>query len=385
MNTQMTLGEFLDYWLSNAIKNNVRQSTYTAYRGYIENHIKRHIGTEPLKRLKAERLQALVTDLKNGDNSAEVKFATNDSTADFAAKYSGDRVGNLTKKCVVMDAADGCALEEADNLGHTLAVRKPAGESTSILAYALAAKTVRSIFFMLRGALKFAAECGYIAKDPCAGVRLPRQEEKEIKAFSKREQNKLQAAIERSQDTRNVGVLISLYTGLRIGEVCALKWTVVDFIRGELSVKLSLNRERNYDNRKKRTAIVEVEPKTKKSRRTIPLPKFLCRMLKHLKGVSKSDYVISMKSGKAVEPRIMQKIYKNLLWFAKIEYVGFHTLRHTFATRAIELGADVKTISEVLGHANTMITVNRYTHSLMEQKRKMMKGFDIFYRQNTPG
>jgi integrase len=170
---------------------------------------------------------------------------------------------------------------------------------------------------------------------------------------------------------------------LRIGEVCGLKWNSIDFTHSELTVKSSLNRVINYDGKKKKTSVIEIEPKTKKSRRTILLPKFLCQILKRLKRDSKSDYCISMKSGKAVEPRMMQVIYTKLLKTAEIAYVNFHTLRHTFATRAIELCADVKTLSEVLGHANTMITVNRYAHSLTEQKHKMMNGFDNLYKSNN--
>jgi integrase len=245
----------------------------------------------------------------------------------------------------------------------------------------LANKTVRSVFLMLRSAVKCAVEYEYIDKNPCDKVRLPRLEEKEIKVLSKATQKRLEYTVVNSGDTRHLGILICLYTGLRIGEVCGLKWDCVDFSRKQLLVKSSLNRVACYDCGEKKTVLAETEPKTKKSRRTIPLPDFLVRLLRELRKETKGKYVIFMKSGKPVEPRLMQVLYRKLLLSAGIEYVSFHTLRHTFATRAIETGADVKTLSEVLGHSNTMITVNRYAHSLYEQKRKMMKVFDKLHQK----
>jgi integrase len=346
MNEQKTLGEFLDDWLETVIRGNVRQSTYAAYRGYVENHIKPNIGVEILAELSAERLQR------------------------FVAKLCGK---------------------------------------------SLAIKTVRSVFLMLRSALKCAVDYGYMDKNSCDRVRMPKLVERESTAISKTAQRRLEEAVINSGDTRHIGILICLYTGLRIGEVCGLKWDYVDFARKQLVVKVSLNRVACYDCGEKKTILAETEPKTKKSRRTIPLPEFLLRLLRDLKEKQKSEkrelrtdmgrklkrgsgkyevradsgkelksgsgYVISMKSGKPVEPRLMQILYKKLLQSAGIEYVSFHTLRHTFATRAIEAGADVKTLSEVLGHSNTMITVNRYTHSLYEQKRKMMREFDRLHQK----
>jgi integrase len=312
VNGQTTTAEFLDYWLNTVIKANVRQSTYTAYRGYIENHIKRRLGDEPLAELNTERLQRFTYEL------------------------------------------------QTDGKG-------------------LAAKTVRSIFLMLRSALACAENYGYIVKNPCDKVRLPKLEEKEITVLDKADQKRLENAILQSNDLRRYGVLICLYTGLRIGEMCGLKWNAVDLTRGELTVKNSLNRIINHDSKINKTSVIEVEPKTKKSRRTVPLPKFLVGILKDLKRKSRSEYVINIKSGKAVEPRMMQVIYKKLLKNAGIEYVNFHALRHTFATRAIELGADVKTLSEILGHTNSMITINLYVHSLAEQKRKAMQGLNAYF------
>ncbi|MGQ0332758.1 site-specific integrase (plasmid) [Citrobacter portucalensis] len=198
---------------------------------------------------------------------------------------------------------------------------------------------------------------------------------------AKKDQKKLEKTIAESNDIRNYGVLICLYAGLRIGELCGLKWDSINFDRKTIEIKNSLNRVITYDGGVKKTTLVETAPKTKKSRRTIPIPPFLCQLLKAMKRKSNSEYVVSMKNGKAVEPRMMQIVYTKLLKAAGMDYVSFHTLRHTFATRAIEAGADVKTVSEILGHANTMITVNRYAHSLFEQKRKLMDKLNALYKR----
>jgi integrase len=111
---------------------------------------------------------------------------------------------------------------------------------------------------------------------------------------------------------------------------------------------------------------------------------FLCSVLKRHKDESNSIYAISSAKGKPVEPRVLQLVYKKLLTAAKVVYRNFHVLRHTCATRLSETGADVKTISEILGHSNAMITLNRYTHSLFEQKKKAMKALNGYFMANKP-
>jgi integrase len=123
----------------------------------------------------------------------------------------------------------------------------------------------------------------------------------------------------------------------------------------------------------------ECEPKTKKSKRIIQLPDFMVEILRKLKRGSSSDYVFSMKNGKFIHPRTMQLLHKKLLAKAGVDYNNFHVLRHTFATRA-GANSDAKTISDTLGHSNTMITVNRYMHSQREQKQRMMNGLNAYFK-----
>ena len=124
------------------------------------------------------------------------------------------------------------------------------------------------------------------------------------------------------------------------------------------------------------------KPKTKQSNRMIPLPKQLISVLKRNKRKSTSSYIITTKNGGIVQNRSYQKSFKCILKKCNITYKSFHSLRHTFATRVLELGMDIKTLSEILGHKNSMITLNRYSHSLLEHKfdfmNKIGKLLDIY-------
>ena len=313
-NQKMTLGGFLDSWLEKVVKGSVRYSTYIAYKGYINNHIKRFMDDTLLVDLKPVVIQ------------------------NFVCKLIGE-------------------------------VR-------------LCARTIRIIVAMLGNALNYAEDYELINRNPCKRIKLPKAEEEEIKVFTNIEQTHIEKAVMDSDDNRLYGIIITLYTGLRIGELCALKWANIDFENTQMKVTASLNRIEQESGGKK-ACMAEQEPKTKKSKRVIQLPDFLIPILKKLKAESNGEYVISMISGKFVNPRTMQIIYKKLLEKAGVDYGSFHALRHTFATRAAELNADVKTVSETLGHTNTMITLNRYTHSLKEQKRKMMRNLDSYFRNKN--
>ncbi len=153
-----------------------------------------------------------------------------------------------------------------------------------------------------------------------------------------------------------------------MGELLALTWSDIDFDRRILHINKTV-----YTAKKdgKRTVIVD-EPKTKNSVRSIPLSYQLIRFLKTMKKQSKSEYVIATKYGGIVSERSYQRTFASILRRCGVPYKNFHSLRHTFATRALEYGVDVKTLSEILGHKNASVTLNRYSHSLMSYKADMM-------------
>jgi integrase len=226
----------------------------------------------------------------------------------------------------------------------------------------LAPKTLHGIVGVLNCALSDAAKQNLIPFNPCKNIKLPQAARKKIRVFTPQQQQRVEAACD-------IGILICLYTGIRIGELCALKWGDVDFGRGVLYVHSTVQRIQKKAG-KAGTKIVTTPPKTSSSDRHIPLPQFLTDKLAAFRQAPE-DYIVSV-NGKGMEPRTYQYRFKKLLWRLGLPEANFHTLRHTFSTRALELGFDVKTLSEILGHNNASITLGIYAHSIMEHKRAQM-------------
>ena len=193
---------------------------------------------------------------------------------------------------------------------------------------------------------------------------------KEVKAFSINDQKKIENYCLNSKEYYySVGILLCLYTGLRIGELVALTWDDVNFKTKELYINKTITRVR----KNKEWIDMIIEPKTKKSIRKIPLGNEIIILLKELKKKKISKYIVSNKTGDRALIRTYQYFFTRIQKLLNIkEVLNFHALRHTFATRAIESGMDIKTLSEILGHSNTSITINRYVHSLDETKKKAM-------------
>jgi integrase len=244
----------------------------------------------------------------------------------------------------------------------------------------ICARTIGCVIGLLSNAFSYAEDYELILRNPCRRIRLPKVEETEVEIFNSSEQMRIEKAVFSSEDKRYYAVLLTLYTGVRIGELCALRWENVDFGNKCIYVKKQLSRAKRNDGSGKKTMLVEQEPKTKKSKRIIQLPDFIVKVLRKLKSESNSVYVFSMKDGGFIQPRTMQLLHKKLLEQAGVTYNKFHVLRHTFATRAGEL-TDPKTVSDTLGHTTTLITLNRYTHSQREQKQKMMNGLNSYFEK----
>lgn len=239
---------------------------------------------------------------------------------------------------------------------------------TAELCEQYAVNTVSGIISVLKNSLKAARKTGIVDREYSHSIQMPKPREKEVSCFSVSEQKKIERAVLESGKDRLFGIVLCLYTGLRIGELMALKWEDVDFQRGALSVNKTC-RDRWQNGQYIRQLDT---PKTVSSKRIIPIPKQLLPYLRAIKRRSQSAFVVSGKNGKDVPLRSYQKTFERLLKRESILHKGFHALRHTFATRALECGMDVKTLSEILGHKNATITLNRYAHSLLEHKQEMM-------------
>ena len=232
----------------------------------------------------------------------------------------------------------------------------------------LSPNTVNAVISVTQNSLKTAFTIGLADTYSADKIKRPNLTEKAIECFSLLEQKSIETAILNGKKPKLIGVILCLYTGLRIGELLALEWGDIDFVKGVISVSKSCHYGHNKNGDYER--VIDT-PKTSHSARIIPIPKQLIPLLKNHKKACASEYVIS-DNGKAVAVRSYQRSFELLQKKMNIPRRGFHALRHTFATRAIECGMDVKTLSEILGHKNPTITLNRYAHSLLEHKTEMM-------------
>ncbi len=237
----------------------------------------------------------------------------------------------------------------------------------------LSANSVNGTITVLQKSLKTALALGITDKCYVDGIRRPKSQEKKVECFTFAEQRKIEQYAMRAKKPKLFGIVLCLYTGLRIGELLALEWTDVDLTKGLLFANKSCHYGKDRAGTYSR--IVE-SPKTAQSERVIPLPKALLPYLKTLKKQG-GDYVVS-NNGKPISTRSYQNSFSNILEKLHIPHRGFHSLRHTFATRALESGMDVKTLSEILGHKNPTVTLHRYCHSLIEHKMAMMNKLGKF-------
>ena len=234
--------------------------------------------------------------------------------------------------------------------------------------------TVNVVISVLKNSLKKAVLYGAAEREFTGGISRPRASEKRVECFTQEEQIKIEKYISGSKKTKLTGILLCLYTGLRIGELIALAWSDIDFKEGTLSVAKSCHdgwKDGAYQK------IIEM-PKTNNSMRLIPIPKQLIGVLKRAKREVGGTYVVG--GDDIITVRSYQRTFELLQRRLHIPHRGFHSLRHTFATRALECGMDVKTLSEILGHKNPTVTLNRYAHSLMEHKRLMMNRLGKLFR-----
>ena len=216
-----------------------------------------------------------------------------------------------------------------------------------------------------------------------ATAKLPQAENAEIQVFSMKEQRLIENAVYQAGDIRLLGILLTFYTGIRLGELCALKWSDFDFETGIMSITKTVTRVKNINSTDSKTMLLIGTPKSKKSIRKIPLLVFLQNLYLEFRPyiTSENCYLLS-GTNKPADPRTYQKLYKKLLNDTGVTNRKFHAIRHTFATRALELGVDIKTLSEILGHSNASITLSIYAHSLMEQKKIVMDRFNELYTTN---
>lgn len=244
-----------------------------------------------------------------------------------------------------------------------LAVFRPEDGSHRPLGAAMA----RECLVLTRRICKYGAHLRYMRPVEIV-VRLPRPIPRATQPLNQKEQTRLEASILARPTARGLGLLLCMQLGLRIGEVCGLQWRDIDLKAGVLSVRRTVQRICCGGGK---TRVILQSPKTPSSRREIPLPRPLLESLNALaKTQGGSGWFLSGRAEKPVEPRSYRKSIKALLKKAKVRLVHPHMLRHTFATFCVQKGCDLKTLSELMGHADASITLRKYVHTTLERKRK---------------
>ena len=304
----MTTQNLLTEWLENYQKEHVKARTYQRYRGLISMHISPSLGEKKITELGRKEIQ------------------------EFLATQKKD--GNLRN-----------------------------GEK-------LSATSTNMMLTLLNLAFEYACDMEYVEENPCVRVRRVKSESKKIEAFTREEQKAIEKTIEGSEDRRLHGILLCLYSGLRIGELLALTWNDVDLERGVIKVTKTVYRERDENGE---WQLFEDLPKTKASDRVIPLPEYMVEVLRQDLASARSQYVVENKKGERMSIRSCQYLFEKLTERAGARKLNFHALRHTFATRAIECGMDVRTVADLMGHKNASITLNRYAHCMLDHKIEMMR------------
>ncbi|QDR79628.1 tyrosine-type recombinase/integrase [Sporomusa termitida] len=217
-------------------------------------------------------------------------------------------------------------------------------------------------------------------------IGLPHIDNPAVQVFSVQEQRRIETEVLKMNDKRALGVFLCFYTGIRLGELCALKWENIDFEAKTVSIVKTVSRTKNFAENGNKTILITGTPKSQNSTRKIPIPDFLLSLTCKLKNAAKaeSNYILS-GSDTSIDPRTYQRLFKRILVSAGVKDRKFHAIRHTFATRALEAGVDIKTLSEILGHSSVIITLKVYAHSLMEQKIAAINKLNNLYIIAHPG
>ena len=328
--TNYTVSQWLREWLTTYALPTVKQSTYISYESYVRLHLEPELGNNKLSALTVEQIQ----------------------------RFFNQKKQNLSPK------------------------------------------SLRNIYNMLHNCLGQAITNGYLIRNPLQGVKLPQANKKEISILTLAEQKALHMAAHGSQTLATFGIIFTLSTGIRLGELLGLQWGDVDDNSHTIRIRRTVGRLQKIDESGKlisktaggpTTEIVTRSPKSATAQRTIPLfPQVWNDLMTYrdkqqkmlqTQGImlSATTPMFSTPAGLVYEPRTYEDLFKRTLKAAGISNINFHALRHTFATRALEAGMDIKVLSSILGHAQASTTLNLYAHALPDHKKLSMEKMGSFY------
>lgn len=334
--TKETVGKWMNEWLVTYALPSVKQSTYISYESYIRLHINPELGDIKLTALTLEQVQRF-----------------------FNKKFAGEK----GKK-------------------------------------GLSPKSLKNIFNMFHEAINQAIVNQKMIRNPLLGVKLPKQQQAERRVLSADEQESLQTVARMAEELPAYGIIFALSTGVRLGELVALQWKDVNFNNHSIRVRRTAGRLKKVDENGQlveksegttATEIVIRTPKSLTSARIIPIfPELWADLMEYREKQNAvkdalgsdyhdGDYIFSTVDGRLYDPRTFEDLFKRKVALAKIEETNFHALRHTFATRALEAGMDIKVLSSILGHAQASTTLNLYGHALPDHKKVSMEKMSEFY------
>ena len=300
---------YCDQWIL-LNRDRVKESTWIKYRNIVNNHIKPHIGQYTVQKLDAVVLESF---------------------------------------------------------SHTLLVSGARNKEGG-----LSAKTVKDILVVVHSILKY-VQRNTGKQCPSFQMIYPKQYKKQMRVLSKEEQERLIAYLLQEMDACKFGVLLTLLTGMRIGEVCALRWQDISIDEKTIHVCNTMQRLQKIETRwtSQKTRVLITEPKTESSNRMIPLTDYAVALCKQCYCENQSAFVLTGTEQFMEPPTLQYRLHKYTADCGLSE-VHFHVLRHTFATRCVEVGFEVKSLSEILGHSSVQVTLDRYVHSSLDLKRKNM-------------
>ena len=235
----------------------------------------------------------------------------------------------------------------------------------------LSTKSVSDVLSILRNILQYAEQHNKVIACDARSIHIARNQKKELRVLSLDEQKRLCNYLYSDPNGHNLGILLCLFTGIRIGEVCALTWNDISLSEKTIHISKTLQRIQDHNGGAMKTRITITAPKSACSIRIIPIPENIVTLLGRYQTVS-TGFFMTNSECKFIEPRTMQNHFKAVLKECSIAPANYHALRHTFATRCIELGFDIKSLSEILGHASVNITLNRYVHPTLTLKKENM-------------
>jgi integrase len=309
-----SITELAEYWMQ-SIRMKVKESTYSRYSHMLQSHILPDLGNKAVQELSAEKVEKYLDTLLTQGRL--------------------DRNGGLS------------------------------------------CKTVKDLLGLLKELIQFAQKKNIVSDCLIDYITL-KQEKREKEILNESDRTRLVSYMTKVSEPIKTGIILCLYTGLRIGELCALRWKEIDLSNKVLYVKYTMQRIQDFsENRKAKTKLVRTSPKSKSSVRFIPLPNFLVELLEPLLSTPEA-YFLSGEEDHLIEPRYMQLQFKKYLKECEIRNVSFHCLRHTFSTISLRSGMDSKTLSELLGHSSVNITLNNYVHSSLDYKRESMNNLVLF-------